>query len=186
MAERITQDACSYRGLGKTKFVIVRFGNVLGSRGSVFQVFRDQLKNGKSLYVTNQKMTRFVMSISDAASLILKVTNIAKDGEIFILKMPSVNILNLGKTMMSVYKSRNPKSKIAPIKISKIREKERMDEFLITPTEIPFCHDMGTMYKISKDESKKKISTKDFSSETTKRISDLKLKKIINDLLDDY
>ena len=80
LAESITQDACSYRGLGKTKFVIVRFGNVLGSRGSVFQVFRDQLKNGKSLYVTNQKMTRFVMSISDAASLILKVTNIAKAG----------------------------------------------------------------------------------------------------------
>jgi FlaA1/EpsC-like NDP-sugar epimerase len=186
LAERITQDAGSYRGLGKTKFAIVRFGNVLGSRGSVFQIFRDQLKHGKSLSITNEKMTRFIMSISDAASLILKVTNIAKDGEIFILKMPSVNILNLGKTMMSVYKSRNPKSKILPIKISKLREKERMHEFLITPTEIPFCHEIGTMYKVSKIESKKKISTKDFSSETTNRISEIKLKKIINDLLDEY
>mgnify|MGYP000991149228 CR=1 FL=1 len=126
------------------------------------------------------------MSISDAASLILKVTNIAKDGEIFILKMPSVNILNLGKTMMSVYKSRNPKSKIAPIKISKIREKERMDEFLITPTEIPFCHDMGTMYKISKDKSVKKLLTKEFNSETAVNISKTKLKSVIKELLDNY
>ena len=186
LAERITQDAGSYRGLGKTIFAIVRFGNVLGSRGSVFQIFHDQLKNGKPLFITNPKMTRFVMSISDAASLILKITNIAKDGEIFILKMPSVNILNLGKTMIDIYKSRNPKSEISPIKISKAKEKERLHEFLITPTEIPFCHDIGTMYKISKVESKKKISTVDFSSETTKRINETRLKKIINDLLDEY
>jgi len=186
LAERITQDAGSYRGLGKTKFAIVRFGNVIGSRGSVFQIFRDQLKNGKPLFITNPKMTRFIMSISDSASLILKVTNIVKDGEIFILKMPSVNIFNLGKTMIDVYKSRNPKSKIAPIKISKARGKERLHEFLITPTEIPFCHDVGTMYKVSKVESKKKISTVNFSSETTKQISKTKLKKIINELLDEY
>lgn len=186
LAERITQDAGSYRGLGKTKFAIVRFGNVLGSRGSVFQIFRDQLKHGKSLTITNSKMTRFIMSISDAASLILKVTNITKDGEIFILKMPSVNIYDLGKTMAKVYKQRNPKSEIAPIKISKARDKERMHEFLITPTEIPYCHDIGTMYKISNEESKKKISTKDFSSETTNRISQTKLEKIINELLDEY
>ena len=186
LAERITQDAGSYRGLGKTRFAIVRFGNVLGSRGSVFQIFYDQLKNGKPLSITNQKMTRFIMSISDAASLILKVTNIANDGEIFILKMPSVDILNLGKTMIDVYKTRNPKSEGSSIKISKAREKERMHEFLITSTEIPFCHDTGTMYKISKTESKKKISTKDFSSETTSRIRESKLKKIINELFDEY
>ena len=186
LAERLTQDANSYRGLGKTVFSIVRFGNVLGSRGSVFQIFRDQLKNGKPLSITDPKMTRFIMSISEAANLILKVTSIAKDGEIFILKMPSVNILNLGKTMMKVYKSRNPKSKIAPIKISKARETERLHEFLITPTEIPYSHDIGAMYKVSKTISKKKISTKDFSSETTIRISEAKLKKIINELLDEY
>jgi len=185
LAERITQDAGSYRGLGKTVFAVVRFGNVLGSRGSVFQIFRDQLNHGKSLSITNPKMTRFIMSIADAASLILKVTNIAKDGEIFILKMPSVNIHDLGKAMVEVYKSRNPKAKIAPIKFSKLRERERMHEFLITNTEIPYCHDLGTMYKISKEESKKKISTKDFSSETTQKISQTKLKNIINELFDE-
>jgi len=77
--------------------------------------------------------------------------------------MPSVNILNLGKTMIDVYKSRNPKSGISPIKISKAKEKERLHEFLITSTEIPFCYDIGTMYKISKVESKKKISTVPFA-----------------------
>src|SRR3989338_9419515 len=67
LAERITQDAGYYRGLGKTVFSIVRFGNVLGSRGSVFQIFYHQLKNEESLTVTDPKMTRFIMSISDAA-----------------------------------------------------------------------------------------------------------------------
>ncbi|MCV0393566.1 MAG: polysaccharide biosynthesis protein [Nitrosopumilus sp.] len=186
LAERIIQDAGSYRGLGKTKFSIVRFGNVLGSRGSVFQIFQEQLKTGKSLTITNPKMTRFIMSISDAASLILRVTNIAKDGEIFILKMPSVNILDLGKTMRDVYKTRYPKTRIAPIKTSKVRDKERLHEFLITPSEIPFCHDVGTMYKISKERSKEKISESEFSSETTKKIDQKKLKKIINELLDEY
>jgi len=185
LAERITQDAIYYRGLGKTVFSIVRFGNVLGSRGSVFQIFQKQLKNEKDLTVTDSRMTRFIMSISDAASLILQVTAIAKNGEIFILKMPSVQILQLAKTMREIYKSRNPKAKISSIKISKIREKERIHEFLITPTEIPFCHDMGNMYKISKIESKKKISTEYFSSNTAKHITQTKLKQIINELLDE-
>jgi FlaA1/EpsC-like NDP-sugar epimerase len=185
LAERITQDATYYRGFGKTVFSIVRFGNVLGSRGSVFQIFHDQLKNQKDLSVTDSRMTRFIMSISDAASLILQVTTNAKNGEIFILKMPSVDILKLAKTMSQVYKSRNPKTKTSKIKISKIREKERLHEYLITQSEIPYCHDMGSMYKISKIQSKSKTSTIQFSSEKTKRINENKLKKIINDLFDE-
>jgi len=184
LAERLTQDAATYRGLGKTIFSIVRFGNVLGSRGSVFQIFQDQLHKGKSLTVTDSRMTRFVMSISEAASLILKVTHIAKDGEIFILKMPSVNIVNLAKTMAKVHKSRFPKNKILPIKISKVRERERLHEFLVTQTEIPYCQDFGTMYKISKSLTKKEIPLNRFSSETSKRISEKQLMKIINELYD--
>ena len=91
LAERLTLDAGTYTGKGKTKFAIVRFGNVLGSRGSVFQIFQKQIKMKKPLTVTDKRMTRFIMSISEAASMILKVTKILKDGEIYILKMPSVS-----------------------------------------------------------------------------------------------
>lgn len=184
-AENITRNASTYNGSVKTKFAVVRVGNFLGSTESFFQIFCEQLKKGNPLSISNPNMTRFAMSISEMASLILKATNVAKDGEIFILKMPSVNVLNLAKIVMNIYKSRNSKSKTVPIKISKVRGKEQLHEFLISPTEIPFCYDTDTMYKISKEESKKKISTKDFSSETAEKITEVKLKKIINELLDE-
>lgn len=184
-AENITRNASTYNGSVKTKFAVVRVGNFLGSTESIFQIFCEQLKKGNPLSISNPNMTRFAMSISEMASLILKATHVAKDGEIFVLKMPSVNVLNLAKIVMNIYKSRNSKSKTVPIKISKVRGKEQLHEFLISPTEIPFCYDTNTMYKISKEESKKKISTKDFSSETAEKITEVKLKKIINELLDE-
>ena len=90
LAERLTINANSYDNFDKTIFAIVRFGNVNGSRGSVYQIFLDQIRKNQPLTVTDPRMTRFIMSIQDAAGLILKATNIAKGGEIFILKMPSV------------------------------------------------------------------------------------------------
>ena len=86
----------------KTKITMVRFGNVLGSRGSVFQIFQKQIRMQKPLTVTDRNMTRFIMSISDAASMILNVTKILTDGEIYILKMPSVVIENLAIGMLSL------------------------------------------------------------------------------------
>lgn len=186
LAERLTLDASSYVENGKTIFAIARFGNVIGSRGSVFQIFYQQLRNGNPLTVTDARMTRFIMSISEAASMILKIIHIAKDGEIFILKMPSVRIADLAKAMLEVYKSRYPNSKkISTIKISK-REHERFHEFLTTSDEIPFCHDMGYMYRISQTINKRRIPTTQFSSETATRISKEKLYKSINELLDEY
>ncbi len=108
LAERLTLDASTYVGQGKTKFAIVRFGNVLGSRGSVFQIFQNQIKLKKPLDVTDKRMTRFIMSISEASSMILRVTRIMKDGEIYILKMPSIRIQDLAEGMLHVYESRFP------------------------------------------------------------------------------
>lgn len=187
LAERLTLNASSYRGSGKTIFSIVRFGNVIGSRGSVFQIFLHQIRKKNPITVTDARMTRFIMSISDAASMILKVTQIAKDGEIFILKMPSVRIEDLAKGMIRVCSARFgiDKNRI-PIKISKSREREKFHEFLITHEEVPFCHDMGNMYKISKERSSKIVQYTYFSSETAPRISQKKLDVIINELLNDY
>lgn len=188
LAERLTSDASSYVGTGKTKFAIVRFGNVIGSRGSVFQIFQKQIVNGKPLTITDARMTRFIMSISEAAQMILNVTHKAKDGEIFILKMPSVRIEDLAVGMLKVFKKRFAKSSISSkIKISKSRERERFHEFLVTNEEIPYCYDIGDMYKITRTENKnRKINVKEFSSESATRINEKHLHKIINELIDDY
>ena len=187
LAERLTLDASSYVGHGKTIFSIVRFGNVLGSRGSVFQIFHKQIEHNESLTVTDEKMTRFIMSLSEASKMILKVTEIAKDGEIFILKMPSVKILELAKGMIRVFKNKFPNREISnEIKILKSREKERYHEFLITNDELDFCHDIGDMYKISRKENKSPLAEKQFSSETSQKISKDDLDQIINELMNEY
>ena len=187
LAERLTLNASAYRGLGETIFSIVRFGNVIGSRGSVFQIFLQQLKNKVPLTVTDARMTRFIMSISEAASMILKVTKIMQDEEIYILKMPSVRIEDLAKGMRYVYSTRFPGLKnLPPIKISKSRKHERFHEFLITPDELPYCKDIKGMYKISKNISKNRIPLSQFSSETAERISQERLHRIINELLDEF
>ena len=186
LAERLTQDASSYVEGNKTIFSIVRFGNVIGSRGSVFQIFYNQLKNNLPITVTDSKMTRFIMSISDAASMILEIPVIAQDGETFILKMPSVKIEELAKSMVEVFKKRTNQKNIPKIKISKVREYERFYELLVTTDETPFCSDLGNMYKLSKKQSKSRLSDTQFNSETGKKISKIKLEKIINELMDDY
>ena len=172
LAERLTLNASVYRGTGNTKFAIVRFGNVIGSRGSVFQIFLHQIKNRLPLTVTDARMTRYIMSISEAAFMILKVTHIANDGEIFILKMPSVRIEDLAKGMIDVFRNRFPDRKnLPPIKISKSRQGERLEEFLITHDELPYCHDNGDMYKISREKSEKIMPFTQFSSKTAETIS---------------
>lgn len=187
LAERLTLNASVYRGTGNTKFAIVRFGNVIGSRGSVFQIFLHQIRNRLPLTVTDARMTRYIMSISEAAFMILKVTHIANDGEIYILKMPSVRIEDLAKGMIDIFHSRFPDSKnIPPIKISKTREGERFEEFLITQDELPYCHDNGDMYKISREMNKNTMSFTQFNSRTAEPISQKKLHKVINELLDEY
>lgn len=188
LAERLTRDASSYRGDGKTIFSIIRFGNVIGSRGSVFQIFLEQIKKNQTLTITDSKMTRFIMSILDATNLILEVTHMAKDGEVFILKMPSVTIENLAKCMIDVCKEKFDYSKKnLSIKTSNLREGERVSEYLITNEEIPYCEDLGKMFKITKKISNsKKVKKTEFNSSTSQIIPNSKLRKIIVELLNDY
>jgi FlaA1/EpsC-like NDP-sugar epimerase len=186
LAERLTRNANSFKGKGKTIFSAVRFGNVIGSRGSVFLIFLEQIKNKKALTVTDSQMTRFIMSIPEAAMLILEVTCIAKGGEIFVLKMPSVNIETLAKNMAKICSKRyfNGKFK-SKIQISNPRKFENFNEKLITEDEVQYCYDLGSIFKISSEKNKKKLSDMYFSSQTAPKISFIKLNKIINELLDD-
>ncbi len=180
LAERLTLNAGAYRGNGITKFSIARFGNVFGSRGSVYEIFLNQIRSRTSITVTDQRMTRFVMSISDAASLILKMSSLAKDGETFILKMPSVRIMDLAKEMIKVCHDLGISRKDHPIRVSEARRNERLHELLITDDELPYCHDLGNMYKVTHTLNKKPIPEHQFSSESAAKIERVKLYDLIN------
>jgi len=81
-------------------FVSTRFGNVLGSRGSVIPIFRNQIKNGGPVTLTDPGMTRFIMSIEEAVRLVIETTFLACGGEVFITKMPVIRIIDLARVMI--------------------------------------------------------------------------------------
>lgn len=95
VAEHLVTTANCYRGSHPTVFSSVRFGNVLGSRGSAIPLFLKQIKNGQAVTLTNPLMTRFIMTGAQAGQLILKALEIAKGGEIFVFKMPKVQLTDL-------------------------------------------------------------------------------------------
>jgi nucleoside-diphosphate-sugar epimerase len=98
MAEMICQGLQQPTG---TRFVVVRFGNVLGSNGSVIPKFREQIANGGPVTVTHPEITRYFMSIPEAAQLVMQAGYMGKGGEIFVLEMGApVKIADLAKDLI--------------------------------------------------------------------------------------
>jgi len=100
MGERLmTAASCNRRGNGPV-FSSTRFGNVLGSRGSVIPIFHDQIRRGGPVTLTDTDMTRFIMSIEEAVRLVLESAQLALGGEVFITKMPIIRISDLAEVMI--------------------------------------------------------------------------------------
>lgn len=135
LGEKIITAANYYKGDAPTIFSSVRFGNVTMSNGSVIPTFIKQIKSGGPLTVTSAKMTRFLMPMEEAVGLIFKATSIMNGGEVFVLKMKSVNIYDLADVLAEEFKLiTGAKSKIKIQKIGR-RAGEKNHEQLIVEEE---------------------------------------------------
>lgn len=148
LAERLTSGSNNFKGKARTIFASVRFGNVLNSSGSVLPIWLDQLKKGVPLTITDKSMIRYFMTIEQAVDLIFKATAIAQGGEIFILKMPALKIIDLAEVLGEIYNK--------PVKLQEIgkRPGEKLFEKIVTRTEALLALELKDMYVLPTEANK--------------------------------
>lgn len=149
LAEKLIIDANFYKGHRKTVFSCVRFGNVMGSRGSVIPLFEKQIRNGGPVTVTDPKMTRFMMTIPQAVDLVFKATKMTQGGEIFIFKMPVVKLGDLAQVMIENLAPRcGHKPEEIRINTIGIRNGEKMYEHLMNEEEARYAYETEDMFVV--------------------------------------
>jgi FlaA1/EpsC-like NDP-sugar epimerase len=149
LAEKLVSAATNYRGTHETVFASVRFGNVLGSRGSAIDLFFRQVAAGGPVTVTDPAMTRFVMTTDRAVDLAIRAAEVARGGEVFVFKMPAAGLPDLVAAAIAVAApaaGRDPSS-IATVSIEQ-RPGEKAYEELMTEDESRRAYDIGEMYAV--------------------------------------
>jgi len=124
----------------RTRFICVRYGNVLASRGSVIPLFHDQIRNGGPVTITHPKMTRFLLSLEQAVDTVLAALRAAKAGETFIPRAPAASVMNIAKALIA--------GRRIPIKITGVRPGEKLHEVLVSEEEMHHCVKRGDYYVI--------------------------------------
>ncbi len=149
VAERLMIAANYYKGNRNVAFASVRFGNVMGSRGSVIPLIKRQIREGKDVTITDRNMTRFMMSIESAVNLTLDAAKMAVGGEIFVLKMPVVKIGDFIEVFVEEYcKANNLQFDDSRIKIIGLRPGEKRYEELMTYEESKNAYELENMYVV--------------------------------------
>ena len=171
----------------KTKFIALRYGNVLGSSGSVIPKFINQIKNNEKITITNSNMTRFSISIDEALDFILKATEIGKGSEIFVPKLRAYSLMDVKDALFDLLGKTDEQ-------IVGIRPGEKLHEILINKDEMNYCWEYQEMYMIvdpslrrfisltnELPEKKKIENMKVYSSNNVQKIPKNELKKIFTD-----
>ena len=170
----------------RTKFFALRYGNVLGSSGSVIPKFIQQIKNKEKITITDPNMTRFSISMDKALDFILHATEIAKGSEIFIPKLRAYTIKDVKDALFESLQKTDEEN-------IGIREGEKLNEILINSDEIRYTWEYENMYMILNPSVQKHVSLdefpnknrvadmNDYSSGNVEKISKDEMKKIITD-----
>lgn len=169
----------------KTLICGTRYGNVMGSRGSVIPLFVEQIKAGKPLTVTDPNMTRFLMSLEDAVELVIFAFQNADAGDIMVQKAPASTIEDLAQALKELFHAANE------VKIIGTRHGEKEFETLLTREEHIVAQDLEGFYRVPADqrdlnyekyfdEGDQKLSTeKEYNSHNTKRLNVEEIKQLL-------
>jgi UDP-N-acetylglucosamine 4,6-dehydratase/5-epimerase len=136
-AEKIVSQANVYAAGTRAKFASVRYGNVVGSRGSVIPIFKQQARTG-TITITDERMTRFWITLPEAVEFVLSCMPLVQGGETFVPKIPSMRLMEMAAVLAPE----------AERKIVGIRPGEKLHEVLVTEDEARHCYDIGDRYVI--------------------------------------
>lgn len=177
LMEKVAQASARKLVKGETIVSAVRYGNVMCSRGSVIPLFIKQIKQGKPITITVPEMTRFLLPLRDAISLVVFALKNARQGDMFIRKAPACTVADLATALKKLFKSD------VPVNIIGIRHGEKIYETLATREELVKSEDMGEYYRVRMDDrdlnynkyftegEKKEASLDEYTSHNTQRLS---------------
>jgi len=170
---------------GQTTICCTRYGNVMGSRGSVIPLWINQIKAGNNITLTDPNMTRFMMTLEDAVNLVLYAFKNGENGDLFVQKAPAATLDVLANSLLELYKS---KSKID---IIGTRHGEKLYESLVTREEMACAKDKGDYYRIPCDgrdlnydkyyiKGEEKVSFyEDYHSHNTRRLDYVEMTELL-------
>ncbi len=179
------------RALGKdapTTVCCTRYGNVMGSRGSVIPLWIEQMKSGNPITITNPEMTRFMMTLDDAVDLVVYAWQHGNNGDLFVQKAPAATLTTLAQALKELYNSDSE------IRIIGTRHGEKLYETLVTREEMAKAEDMGNYFRVPcdardlnydkyfKDGSEKINSVETYHSHNTERLDVEGMKELLKKL----
>ncbi len=157
--------------ISNTRFICIRGGNVIGTNGSVIPLFKKQISESNEITITNPKMTRFLMSTSNAIGLLFRAIQKHTGGEIFVLNMPAAKVETIADAMIQLFGNKKTK-----IKLIGVRQGEKIHEILVSRNEIPYTEDTSDNYftihpLFSEITVSKPLKVQEFTSQTTKQLN---------------
>jgi len=189
MMERVAVAKSRNLDDNETMISCTRYGNVMASRGSVIPLFIDQIRNNKTITITDPAMTRFMMSLDQAVDLVIFAFKNGNNGDIFVQKAPAATIELLTKTLTNMLNKPDHE-----VKIIGTRHGEKLYETLLTKEEMVKAVDMGDYYRIPADvrdlnytkffEEGEEVITQagEYHSHNTHRLNEEELKNMLMDL----
>jgi len=164
---------------------ITRYGNVIGSRGSVIPLFVEQIKASRSITITDPKMTRFLMSLDQSVELVLHAFSHGQQGDVFVQKAPACTVEDLAQALKEIFRSNSP------VKVIGSRHGEKRFESLISREEVARSQDMGQYIRVPADHrdlnyvnsvTDHDLNTnvaEDYTSDNTRRLGVAEVKELL-------